>query len=87
MLLLENQRSSARIRLNEVLDESFTLIDIDISNEEIKETSGEIIHSDNVSDNTHSVVNKIPKLSKLKSDGVISEDEFVRMKNDLIDNM
>ena len=55
--------------------------------EEIEETAGEVIHSDNVSDSTHSVADEIAKLSKLKADGAISEEEFTKMKNDLIDKM
>ena len=60
---------------------------VDLSDEEIEETAGEVIHSDNVSDSTHSVADEIAKLSKLKADGAISEEEFTKMKNDLIDKM
>jgi len=60
---------------------------ISLSDTEIESTANEKIHSDNVSDSTHSVADEIAKLSKLKADGAISEEEFTKMKNDLIDKM
>ena len=55
--------------------------------EEIESTSNEEIHSDNVSDSVHSIADEISKISKLKSEGSISEEEFQKMKNELIDKM
>ena len=60
---------------------------VSMSDEEIDATSNEVVHADGVSDNTHSIADEIAKLSKLKADGAISEEEFSKMKNDLIDKM
>ncbi len=60
---------------------------VSMSDKEIDSTSNEVVHADGVSDNTHSIADEIAKLSKLKSDGVISEEEFSKMKNELIDKM
>ena len=55
--------------------------------EEIESTSNEEIHSDNVSNSAHSVADEISKISNLRSEGSISEEEFQKMKNELIDKM
>ena len=55
--------------------------------EEIEASANEKTHSDNVSADTHSVADEIAKLAKLKSEGSLSEEEFTKMKNDLIDKM
>ena len=60
---------------------------VSMSDEEIDATSNEVVHADGVSDNTHSIADEIAKLSKLKADGAISEEEFSKMKNDLIEKM
>jgi len=60
---------------------------VSMSDEEIDATANEVVHADGVSDNTHSIADEISKLSKLKADGAISEEEFSKMKNDLIDKM
>ena len=60
---------------------------VSMSDEEIDATSNEVVHVDGASDNTHSIADEIAKLSKLKADGAISEEEFTKMKNDLIEKM
>ena len=55
--------------------------------EEIESKANEKIHSDNISTETHSLAEEIAKLAKLKSEGSLSEEEYVKMKNDLIDKM
>jgi len=60
---------------------------LDISDEEILASADESVRSDNTSDSANSVADEIAKLSKLKSDGAISEEEFTKMKNELIDKM
>lgn len=55
--------------------------------EEIESRANEQIYSDNVSTETHSVAEEIAKLAKLKSEGSISEEEYVKMKNELIEQM
>ena len=49
--------------------------------------SKEIIQSDNTSQNANSVADEIAKLVKLKESGALTEDEFTKMKNELIDKM
>jgi hypothetical protein len=58
-----------------------------ITYEEIEATSNEEIHSDNISNSVHSVADEIAKISKLRSEDSISEEEFQKMKNELIDKM
>lgn len=60
---------------------------VSMSDEEIEATANEILRQDNTTDGANSVADEIAKLSKLKSDGAISEEEFTKMKNDLIDKM
>jgi uncharacterized membrane protein len=60
---------------------------VSMSDEEIEATANKVVHADGVSDNTHSIADEISKLSKLKAEGAISEEEFSKMKNDLIDKM
>ena len=60
---------------------------VSMSDEEILQTANESIRQDNTSDGANSVADEIAKLSKLKTDGAISEEEFTKMKNDLIDKM
>ncbi len=60
---------------------------VEIKKEQIKEMSGTPVNVDNVSDAAISVADEIAKISKLKEDGVLSEEEFQKMKNDLIDKM
>jgi predicted Zn-dependent peptidase len=60
---------------------------VSMSDEEILKTANENIRQDNTSDGANSVADEIAKLSKLKADGAISDEEFTKMKNELIDKM
>lgn len=59
----------------------------DISDDEIKNSANERVHSDNISDMTHIVADEIAKLAKLKAEGEITEEEYEQLKNHLIDKM
>lgn len=60
---------------------------VKMSQEEIEATANETRLSNNTSETANSLANEIAKLVKLKKDGTISEEEFTKMKNDLIDKM
>lgn len=65
-------------------------IDISVvymSQEEMESTAHQTRTSNNASDSVTSVANEIAKLAKLKAEGIISEEEFTKMKYDLIDKM
>ena len=55
--------------------------------EEIEESANEIIRSDNSTQKVNSVADEISKLVKLKESGALTDDEFTKMKNDLIEKM
>ena len=55
--------------------------------EEIEESANESIRSDNSTQNANSVADEIAKLVKLKDSGALTDDEFTKMKNDLIEKM
>ena len=55
--------------------------------EEIEESANESIRSDNSTQNVNSVADEIAKLAKLKESGSLTDDEFTKMKNDLIEKM
>ena len=55
--------------------------------EEIEESANESIRSDNSTQNVNSVADEIAKLAKLKESGALTDDEFTKMKNDLIEKM
>ena len=60
---------------------------IEIKTDEIKDYAGKPITKNNASDSAISVADEIAKLSKLKEDGALSEEEFKKMKDELIDKM
>ena len=60
---------------------------IDISDEDIMMSADKNVRSDRTSVIANTVADEITKLSKLKSEGHLSEDEFTKMKNDLINKM
>ena len=60
---------------------------VEIKKEEIKELAGKPVNTHNASNEAISVADEIAKISKLKEDGVLSEEEFTKMKNELIDKM
>ena len=47
----------------------------------------ESISSNNSTQNANSVADEIAKLVKLKDSGALTDDEFTKMKNELIDKM
>ena len=55
--------------------------------EEIEASANEKINSDNVSKETSLVAEEISRLAKLKVEGILSEEEYTKMKNELIDKM
>ena len=55
--------------------------------EEIEESANESIRSDNSNQNVNSIADEIAKLVKLKESGALTDDEFTKMKNDLIEKM
>ena len=55
--------------------------------EEIEESANESISSNNSTQNANSVADEIAKLVKLKDSGALTDDEFTKMKNELIDKM
>jgi len=55
--------------------------------EEIEESANESISSDNSTQNVNSIADEISKLVKLKESGALTDDEFTKMKNDLIEKM
>ena len=60
---------------------------VEIKKEEIKELAGTPVNTHNASNEAISVANEIEKIAKLKEDGVLSEEEFQKMKHDLIEKM
>ena len=58
-----------------------------MSQEEIEATANETRASNNTSLIANSAAEEIAKIAKLKVDGLISEEEFTKMKNDIIDKM
>jgi hypothetical protein len=58
-----------------------------ITHEEIVESANETIRSDNTTQNANSIADEIAKLVKLKESGALTDDEFTKMKNDLIGKM
>ncbi len=60
---------------------------IEIKTDGILELAGTPINDNNASDGAISIADEIAKLSKLKADGALSEEEFQKMKNDLIEKM
>tara|TARA_Y100000590_G_scaffold462778_1_gene627791 strand:- start:704 stop:1240 length:537 start_codon:yes stop_codon:yes gene_type:complete len=77
-------------RLSEIFREYLTMdlkILESITYEEIEATSNQDVGSSSTSDDVSSVADEIAKLAKLRTDGAISEEEFQKMKNDLIEKM
>ena len=65
-------------------------MDVDVSQlkkDQIKEISGTPVNVNTFSDATLSVADEIAKITKLKEEDAISEEEFQKMKNDLIEKM
>ena len=60
---------------------------VDVSDEIIEESSNETVMTDNASSRINAVADEIAELSKMRSEGSISEEEFTRRKNDLIDSL
>ncbi len=60
---------------------------VNISQESIEATANESRTSNNISESANSVADEIAKLVKLKAEGTISEEEFTKMKYELIDKM
>ena len=60
---------------------------VDVSDEEIEESSNEVARADNTSNRANAVADEIAELSKMRSEGRMSKEEFTRRKNDLIDSM
>lgn len=54
---------------------------------EIEATANEVVRSNNTTQNANSVADEIAKLAKLKESGALTDDEFTKMKNDLIEKM
>lgn len=60
---------------------------VKLTDEELEESANESISSDNSTQNANSVADEISKLVKLKESGALTDDEFTKMKNELIDKM
>jgi len=60
---------------------------VSMSDDQIEATANENLRKDNSTESANSVADEIAKLSKLKTDGAISEEEYTKMKNELIDKM
>jgi hypothetical protein len=60
---------------------------VKMTDEELEESANESIRSDNSTQNANSVADEIAKLAKLKESGALTDDEFTKMKNDLIEKM
>jgi len=60
---------------------------VKLTDEELEESANESISSDNSTQNANSVADEISKLVKLKESGALTDDEFTKMKNDLIEKM
>ena len=55
--------------------------------EAIEATDNDDRTENNISIEANSVADEIAKLAKLKADGALSEKEYTKMKNDLIEKM
>ncbi len=60
---------------------------VKLTDKEIEESANELVNSDNSTENANSVADEISKLVKLKESGDLTDDEFTKMKNDLIEKM
>ena len=60
---------------------------VDISDADIEESAHKPVRPDNTPDAVNSVAKEIARLSRLRSEKKISDEEFTRLKNELIDKL
>ena len=60
---------------------------INIKTKEVLELAGKPVTAHNASNQAISVADEIAKIAKLKEEGTLSEEEYQKMKNELIDKM